>query len=76
MGEVGEVGEVVDWGGGAPGRVVSVVDPESRHVHKSRNVYRDGCEARVGAEPDTGLINGVELTAGDTVDDFDPEISI
>ena len=67
---------MVDWGGGAPGRVVSVVDPESRHVHKSRNVYRDGCEARVGAEPDTGLINGVELTAGDTVDDFDPEISI
>ena len=53
-----------------------MVDPESRHVHKSRSVYRDGCKAHIAAEPDTGLITAVELTAGDTVDDFDPEISI
>ena len=52
----------------APGRVISVVDPESRHVHKSRSVYRDGCKAHIAAEPDTGLITAVELTAGDTGD--------
>ena len=52
----------------APGRVVSTVDPESRHIHKSRSVYRDGYKAHIAAEPDTGLITAVELTAGDTSD--------
>ena len=52
----------------APGRVVSVVDPESRHVHKSRSVYRDGYKAHIAAEPDTGLITAVDLTAGDVGD--------
>ncbi len=35
----------------APGRIVSTVDPESRHVHKSRRVYRDGYKAHIAAEP-------------------------
>ena len=52
----------------APGRIVSVVDPESRHVHKSRSVYRDGYKAHIAAEPDTGLITAVDLTAGDVGD--------
>lgn len=52
----------------APDRVISTVDPESRHVHKTRHAYRDGYKAHVAAEPDTGLITACELTAGNTGD--------
>lgn len=45
-------------------RVVSTVDPESRHAHKTQHSYRDGFKAHVAAEPDTGLITEVDLTAG------------
>ena len=38
-------------------RVVSVVDPQSRHTHKTPHHYRDGCKAHVCAEPDTGLVH-------------------
>ena len=52
----------------AKDRVVSVVDPESRHAHKSRASYRDGYKAHVAAEPDTGLITANTVTAGNTAD--------
>jgi IS5 family transposase len=52
----------------APDRIVSTVDPESRHVHKTQHSYRDGYKAHVAAEPDTGLITDVELTAGNVAD--------
>ena len=52
----------------ASGRVVSVVDPESRHAHKSAHSYRDGYKAHVCAEPDTGLVTAVDLTPGDASD--------
>ncbi len=52
----------------AAGRVVSVVDPESRHAHKSAHSYRDGYKAHVCAEPDTGLVTAVDLTPGDAAD--------
>lgn len=52
----------------APDRIVSTVDPESRHVHKTQHAYRDGYKAHVAAEPDTGLITDVELTAGNVGD--------
>jgi IS5 family transposase len=45
----------------APDRVVSVVDPESRHVHKTTHSYRDGYKAHVAVEPDTGLITATHL---------------
>jgi IS5 family transposase len=51
-----------------PDRVVSVHDPESRHVHKTTSNYRDGFKAHVGVEPDTGLITACELTAGNVGD--------
>jgi IS5 family transposase len=51
-----------------PGRIVSVVDPESRHIHKSVSVYRDGYKAHVAIEPDTGLITDCALTPGDVPD--------
>ena len=52
----------------APDRVVSTVDPESRHVHKTQHAYRDGFKAHVAAEPDTGLITATGLTAGNVGD--------
>jgi IS5 family transposase len=51
-----------------PDRMVSVHDPESRHVHKTTSNYRDGFKAHVGIEPDTGLITACELTAGNVGD--------
>jgi IS5 family transposase len=49
-------------------RVISTVDPETRHMHKSRSEYRDGFKAHLAVEPDTGLITGVELTAANAPD--------
>ena len=51
-----------------PGRIVSTVDPESRHVHKSTSVYRDGYKAHIAVEPDTGLVTDCALTPGDVSD--------
>ncbi|MCA1683780.1 MAG: transposase, partial [Actinobacteria bacterium] len=52
----------------APDRVVSTVDPQSRHVHKSVRSYRDGFKAHVAVEPDTGLITAAAVTAGNAPD--------
>jgi IS5 family transposase len=52
----------------ARGRVVSVVDPESRHVHKTQHSYRDGFKGHVAVEPQTGIVTATELTAGDVPD--------
>jgi IS5 family transposase len=48
--------------GVAKHRVISTVDPESRHMHKSRSSYRDGYKAHVAVEPDTGIICDCDLT--------------
>ena len=52
----------------APDRVISTVDPESRHVHKNRGTYRDGFKAHIAIEPDTGMITATALTAGNAPD--------
>ncbi len=52
----------------APDRVISVVDPESRHMHKSRFVHRDGYKAHIAVEPDTGLITATALTPANVGD--------
>lgn len=52
----------------APDRVISTVDPEARHMHKSRSVYRDGYKAHVAVEPDTGIITAWDLTPANTGD--------
>jgi hypothetical protein len=51
-----------------PDRMVSVHDPESRHVHKTTSNYRDGFKAHIRIEPDTGLITACDLTAGNVGD--------
>ena len=52
----------------APARVISTVDPESRHIHKTVRSYRDGYKAHVAVEPDTGIITDCALTPGDVTD--------
>jgi Transposase domain (DUF772) len=46
----------------AADRVISIVDPETRHARKPKSVRRDGYRGHVAAEPDTGLITDCELT--------------
>src|SRR5437867_360299 len=52
----------------APDRVISTVDPEARHMHKSVSHYRDGYKAHIAVEPDTGLITAASLTPANTAD--------
>jgi len=52
----------------AEDRVISTVDPESRHAHKTRAAYRDGYKAHVAAEPDTGLVTACDIGPGNTGD--------
>ncbi|HJR92048.1 MAG TPA: IS1182 family transposase [Acidimicrobiia bacterium] len=52
----------------APDRVISTVDPESRHIHKTVGAYRNGYKAHIVVEPRTGLICGQRLTPGNTPD--------
>jgi IS5 family transposase len=52
----------------APDRVISTVDPESRHMHKSVSTYRDGYKAHVAVEPETGLITAATITPANAGD--------
>ena len=46
----------------AKDRVISVVDPEARHAHKTVSRRQDGFKAHLAVEPDTGLVTACELT--------------
>jgi len=46
----------------APDRVISTVDPEARHAHKTRERRQDGFKAHLAVEPDTGLTTAAALT--------------
>lgn len=46
----------------APDRMISTVDPDTRHAHKTRERRQDGFKAHLVVEPDTGLTTAVKLT--------------
>ena len=46
----------------AKDRVISVVDPDTRHAHKTVSRRQDGFKAHIAIEPDTGIITDCELT--------------
>ena len=46
----------------APERVISTVDPQARHVHKTVHHRQDGFKGHVAVEPDTGLFTAATLT--------------
>jgi transposase len=45
-----------------PDRVISTVDTDARHAHKTVSRRQDGFKAHVAIEPDTGLITDCALT--------------
>ncbi len=69
----------------AKDRVISTVDPQARHMHKSRSVYRDGYKAHIAVEPETGIITACDLTPANApdgptgvelLDDEDPGLTV
>jgi IS5 family transposase len=48
--------------GVAADRVISVIDPDARHAHKTVHRRQDGFKAHIAIEPDTGNITDCELT--------------
>ena len=60
----------------APDRVISVVDPESRHAHKTVHRRQDGFKAHVAVEPDTGIITDCSLTKAAGAENHDAVVGI
>jgi hypothetical protein len=60
----------------APDRVISVVDPQARHAHKTRARHQDGYKAHVVVEPDTGIITNTALTPAAGVDNSDAAVGV
>lgn len=58
----------------APDRMISTVDPETRHAHKTRERRQDGFKAHVVVEPDTGLTTAVELTKASGAENSDANV--
>lgn len=54
--------------GVARDRVISTVDPEARHGHKSQNRRFDGYKSHVSVDPDSELIAGATATAANAAD--------
>jgi len=60
----------------APDRVISTVDPEARHAHKTRQRHQDGYKAHVVVEPDTGIITDTALTPASGPENSDAAVGI
>jgi hypothetical protein len=60
----------------APDRVISTVDPQARHAHKTRSRRQDGYKAHVVVEPDTGIITDTALTPAAGADNSDAAVGI
>jgi hypothetical protein len=57
----------------APDRVISTVDPQARHAHKTVSRRQDGFKAHLAIEPDTGIITDCAFTkASGSADDGAP----
>ncbi len=60
----------------AEDRVLSTVDPDARHAHKTVQRRTDGFKAHLVAEPDTGLITGCTLTWASGPDTGDATVEL
>ncbi|MGI5125777.1 IS1182 family transposase [Pseudonocardia sp. CA-107938] len=60
----------------AADRVISTVDPDARHAHKTRNRRQDGYKAHLVVEPDTGIITATALTPASGPDNSDATVGI
>jgi IS5 family transposase len=52
----------------AKDRVISTVDPEARHGHKSTAVRKDGFKAHIAIEPDTGIVTAAQISPANAPD--------
>jgi Transposase DDE domain/Transposase domain (DUF772) len=52
----------------APDRVISTVDPEARHGHKTEARGFDGYKGHIAIDPDSEIITATEVTAGNVGD--------
>jgi hypothetical protein len=60
----------------APDRVISTVDPQARHVHKTVHHRQDGFKAHVAVEPHSGLFTGGELTQASGEDNHEAVVGL
>ena len=60
----------------APDRVISTVDPQARHAHKTRSRRQDGYKAHLVVEPDTGIVTDTALTPASGPDNSDAAVGI
>ena len=60
----------------APDRVISVVDPDARHAHKTVHRRQDGFKAHIAVEPDTGLVTACQLTKASGADTIDATVGV
>lgn len=58
----------------APDRVISTVDPDARHAHKTRERRQDGYKAHVVVEPDTGLTTVCGMTKTNGAENSDANV--
>ncbi|AVM64223.1 IS5/IS1182 family transposase [Dietzia sp. oral taxon 368] len=57
-----------------PDRVISTVDPDARHAHKTQQRRQDGFKAHIVVEPDTGLTTAARLTRASGPDNSDAAV--
>jgi hypothetical protein len=60
----------------APDRVISTVDPDARHAHKTVHRRQDGFKAHLAVEPDTGLVTACKLTKAAGPDAHDAVVGV
>ncbi len=60
----------------APDRVISTVDTEARHVHKTVHARQDGFKGHVAVEPETGLFTAVTLAKAAGEDNHEAVIGL
>jgi hypothetical protein len=58
----------------APERVISTVDPQARHVHKTVHHRQDGFKGHIAIEPDTGLFTAGRITEASGEDNHEAVI--
>jgi IS5 family transposase len=57
-------------------RVISTVDPDARHAHKTVHRRQDGFKAHIAVEPDTGIITDCALTKASGSDNHEAVIGL
>ena len=60
----------------AADRVISTVDPDTRHVHKTVHHRQDGFKAHVAIEPDTGIVTDCALRQASGTDNHEAVVGV